>query len=188
MTDGAAALLLLAWVVRAALAALFATALWHKARAPRDFVAALANYRLLPALLVPVAAGALMVAEAAALAGLLTPPLPVGPFAWLAATLLGIYAFAIAVNLGRGRTAIDCGCHGFSGRQQIAGWMVARNLVVATAAVVLARVGQGNEALPLPEAGDWVTVVGATAMVCLLYALLHYLAANARQLAKGRGN
>ena len=102
----------------------------------------------------------------------------------LAALLLLGYAVGMAVNLGRGRTSIDCGCHGFSGRQQIAGWMVVRNLGLATLAVVLARLGQGSEPLPLPAAADWVTVVGATAMGCLLYALLHYLMANASKLAR----
>ena len=63
MNDGAT-VLLLAWVVRAALAVLFVTALWHKARAPREFVAALGNYRVLPAALVPAAAGVVMFAEA----------------------------------------------------------------------------------------------------------------------------
>jgi len=49
---------------------------------------------------------------------------------------------------------------------------------------VLARLGQGSEPLPLPAAADWVTVAGATAMGCLLYALLHYLMANASKLAR----
>lgn len=180
----ASAVLLLAWIVRAALAVLFATALWHKARAPREFIAALGNYRVLSAALVPAAAGAVMFAEAVVLAGLLATPMPVAPFAALAALLLLGYAVGIAVNLGRGRTTIDCGCHGFSGRQQIAGWMVGRNLGLATMAVVLARIGQGGEPLPLPAAADWVTVAGATAMGCLLYALLHYLMANASKLQR----
>lgn len=184
MSIDASAVLLLAWVVRAALAVLFATALWHKARAPREFVAALGNYRLLPARVVPVAAGGLLFAEAVVLAGLLAYLVPVGPFAALAALLLSGYAVGIAVNLGRGRTTIDCGCHGFSGRQQIAGWMVLRNLVLATAAIVLARLGQGGEPLPLPAANDWVTIGGATAMVCLLYVVLHYLMANASKLKR----
>lgn len=180
----ASAVLLLAWIVRAALAVLFATALWHKARAPREFIAALGNYRVLPAALVPAAAGAVMFAEAVVLAGLLATPMPVTPFAALAALLLLAYAIGIALNLGRGRTTIDCGCHGFSGRQQIAGWMVGRNLGLATMAVVLARLGQGSEPLPLPAVADWVTVAGATAMGCLLYALLHYLMANASKLQR----
>jgi hypothetical protein len=180
----AGAALLLAWVIRAALAVLFAAALWHKARAPREFVEALANYRVLPAAVVPYAAGFLMFAEAIVLAGLLATPMPVGPFAALAALLLLLYAFGIAVNLGRGRTTVDCGCHGFSGRQQIAGWMVLRNLFLATGAVVLAGVGGKTEALPWPLPADWVTVGGATAMLCLLYVLLHSLMANASKLSR----
>ena len=77
----ASAVLLLAWIVRAALAVLFATALWHKARAPREFIAALGNYRVLPAALVPAAAGAVMFAEAVVLstaAGLLGVGLTMG--------------------------------------------------------------------------------------------------------------
>jgi Methylamine utilisation protein MauE len=176
--------LLLAWVIRAALAVLFAAALWHKARAPREFAEALANYRLLPAALVPYAAGLLLFAEAVVLAGLLATPMPLGPFAALAGVLLLLYALGIAVNLGRGRTSVDCGCHGFSGRQQIAGWMVVRNLILATAAVVLAGVAGKTEALPWPLPTDWVTVGGATAMLCLLYVLLHSLMANASKLAR----
>lgn len=184
MSIDASAWLLLAWIVRAALAVLFATALWHKARAPREFSEALGNYRLMPAVVVPVAAGGVLLAESVVLAGLLVPALPVAPFAALGAALLLAYALGIAINLGRGRTAIDCGCHGFSGRQQIAGWMVLRNLVLATGALLLARMEQGGEPLPFPPAPDWVTVGGATAMLCLAYALLHYLQANAGKLRR----
>ena len=172
------------WVARASLAVLFAVALWHKARAPRDFIAALGQYRLLPGSLVAVGAVLVGLAEAVVLAGLLSPPLSPAPFAWGAAVLLMIYGLAIAINLGRGRDSIDCGCHGFSGRQRIAGWMVVRNLLLATVAAVLARWTQHPEPLPLPVGADWVGIVGATAVLCLLYSAAHHLAANAAKLAR----
>ena len=74
--------------------------------------------------------------------------MPPAPFAWGAAFLLTLYGLAIAINLGRGREAIDCGCHGFSGRQRIAGWMVVRNLLLATLAALLAALTHLPEPLP----------------------------------------
>jgi len=172
----------LAWVARACLAALFAAGLWHKARGFREFITAVGQYRVLPAPLVPAAAATLVVAEAVVLAGLLSPPMPPAPFAWGAAFLLTLYGLAIAINLGRGREAIDCGCHGFSGRQRIAGWMVVRNLLLATLAALLAALTHLPEPLPPPPGDHWVGIVGATVVLCLLYTAAHLLAANAARL------
>ena len=177
-------MLALAWIARACLALLFATALWHKARAPRDFAAAVAQYRLLPASLAWPAAACLLLAECAVLAGLLAWPLSPAPFAAGAAALLTLYALAIAINLGRGRDSIDCGCHGFTGRQRIAGWMVVRNLGLATGAALLALATAHIDALPLPDAATRLTIVGSTLVACLLYAAAHALLANAARLAR----
>ena len=132
----------------------------------------------------PVAAILLVLGECAVLAGLVSPPLPPAPFAAGAAALLGLYGLAMAINLGRGRDTIDCGCHGFSGRQRMAGWMVLRNLLLATVAAVLARFTDRPEPMPWPATTDWAAIVGATAVSCLLYAVMHYLAANAERLAR----
>jgi hypothetical protein len=173
----------LAWVARSCLAVLFAAGLWHKARAFRDFITAVGQYRLLPVALVPAAATGLLLAECVVLAGLLSPPLPPAPFAWGAAALLTLYALAMAINLGRGREAIDCGCHGFSGRQRIAGWMVARNLLLATVAALLARLTHLPEPLPPPVADHGWPIGGAVLLSCLLYSAAHHLAARAARSA-----
>jgi hypothetical protein len=60
-----------------------------------------------------------------------------------------VFACAAATNLLRGRI-VDCGCFGPVGERRITWWTVARNLVLAGAAAVVASV-----ALP------WVTVKGA---------------------------
>ena len=172
------------WMARACLAVLFATALWHKARAPREFVEAVRQYRLLPTSLVAAGAIGVGLAETVVLAGLLSLPLSPAPFAWGAAGLLAAYGLAIAVNLGRGRDTIDCGCHGFSGRQRIAGWMVLRNLLLATVAALLALMTQRGDSLPMPAQTDWLGIGGATIVLCLLYGAVHHLAANAVRLAR----
>lgn len=172
------------WVVRGGLVVLFAAALWHKARAPQAFFSAVAQYRLLPPALAVTGAGCVLLAECVVLAGLLAWPLPPAGFAWGAAALLTLYGLAMAINLGRGRERIDCGCHGFSGRQHIAGWMVLRNLLLATAAAILALAAQGSEPLPWPPGATIPGIVGATAVLCVLYVAAHHLAANAAALAQ----
>src|SRR5262245_21207677 len=116
--------------LRVSLALLFATAAWHKLRAPRAFTATLAEYRLLPPALAPGAAVLVVVVELAIVVGLLAVR-RTGLAA--AAVLLLVYAAAVAVNLLRGRDHIDCGC-GPAARQPISGWLVGRNLVLAAVA------------------------------------------------------
>ncbi|MDF0543033.1 methylamine utilization protein MauE [Sphingobium sp. H39-3-25] len=91
-----------------------------------------ANYRLLPPSLVAPVAAILPIAEILIGAALI---LGIGPLslalpAVLAMLLLGLFAAAMAINIGRGRTQIDCGC----GRSQLRhpiGWgLVARNMVL----------------------------------------------------------
>ncbi len=93
----------------------------------------IANYRLLPDALVAAAALLLPPAELAVAAGLLIAPLlglaPLGAIAAIA--LLLIFAAAMAINIGRGRRNIDCGC-GHAGLRQQLGWgQVLRNVALA---------------------------------------------------------
>jgi hypothetical protein len=93
----------------------------------------IANYRLLPEALVAPAAWLLPPVELAVAAGLLLGPLAgFGLMPALAATgLLLLFAAAMAINIGRGRRHIDCGC-GHAGLRQQLGWgQVLRNLVLA---------------------------------------------------------
>ncbi len=89
----------------------------------------IANYRLLPDALVAPAAVALPVAELIVGAALLIGSRPLAPLAGIA--LLLVFAGAMAINIRRGRTQIDCGC-GLSALRQGLGWpLVARNLALA---------------------------------------------------------
>jgi uncharacterized membrane protein YphA (DoxX/SURF4 family) len=89
----------------------------------------IANYRLLPAVLVQPAAWVLPVVELFVAAGLLVGSRPLAPAA--AILLLLVFAAAMAINIGRGRRHIDCGC-GHAGLRQALGWpMVVRNLAMA---------------------------------------------------------
>tara|TARA_R110000787_G_scaffold52534_6_gene123648 strand:- start:11865 stop:12395 length:531 start_codon:yes stop_codon:yes gene_type:complete len=89
----------------------------------------IANYRLLPSTLVAPAALLLPVTElligCALVLGFTSLPVV------LAMALLALFALAMAINITRGRSHIDCGC----GRSQLRhsiGWpLVARNLVLA---------------------------------------------------------
>jgi hypothetical protein len=96
----------------------------------------IANYRLLPEALVAPAAWLLPPVELAVAAGLLIGPLAgIGPLLVLlpvlaAAGLLLLFAAAMAINIGRGRRHIDCGC-GHAGLRQQLGWgQVLRNIAL----------------------------------------------------------
>jgi hypothetical protein len=119
-----------------ALATLLAASAAHKLAARGQWPVIVRRYQLLPEALVTPAAVLLPLAEALAAAALLWPQAQAAG-AVTAATLLLAYAAALAINLGRGRSTIDCGCFGPQRRQGIAAWMVDRNLVLAAMALLL---------------------------------------------------
>jgi hypothetical protein len=169
----------LSLVLALALALLFATAVAHKLRDWPYFRASLENYRVLPAALVA-PAGAL--AAAVEFAAAVTLPFPgTRAFGALAgAALLSAYAVAIAVNLRRGRTRIDCGCFGAARRERIAPWMVLRNAVLALASLAAA--------LPVTSrplgALDALTIAGGLAAAAVLYLAFGTLGSNAGRLGE----
>lgn len=57
--------------------------------------------------------------------------------AGLAVALLFMFCVAMAINLARGRTEIDCGCFKTAFKQTISVWLIARNLLLAGAALAL---------------------------------------------------
>jgi hypothetical protein len=166
--------------LRAAFVLLLGTAATHKLRAPGAFRRIVADYALAPASLTGAAAGAVVIAEVGVTAALVVRP-AAGAIA--AAGLLAGYAAAIAGNLARGRRAIDCGCSGPARRQTLSGWLVFRNLLLATGALVVA----------LPVAGrpfvwvDAVTVAGATTVAAAAYLALDRLLALAPAARRIRG-
>ncbi|MBU9161310.1 MauE/DoxX family redox-associated membrane protein [Burkholderia multivorans] len=91
-----------------------------KLRAPVAFRDALAGYRLLPDALVAPAALAIPLAEALGAAALLFRDTRTAAAIGLIALLLA-FAAALAANILRGRTDIDCGCTGFAGVRAVPG-------------------------------------------------------------------
>src|SRR5262249_32407895 len=168
--------------LRTALSLLFLAAAAHKLRDPRRFRATLAEYDLLAPGLVSVGAAALVVVEVGLAVALVLPPLRSSGLV-TAAGLLSIYGGARAVTLARGGRDIDCGCVGPAARRPISGWLVARNAVVATAALT-------GLVPPSPRPLSWVdgvTVAGATAALAALYAACDRLLALAPVRARLRG-
>ena len=169
--------------LRTALALLFFVAAGHKLQDLGRFGATLAEYRLLPARLVPLAAALVVAVEVAAAGALLVPGARAAGLL-SAATLLVVYGAAVAINLARGRRHIDCGCAGPAGRRPISGALVARNAALAT----LALAGL----VPVrPRALLWVdalTVAGATAALAAFYAALDRMIVFAPGLARLRGD
>ena len=168
--------------LRAAFALLFLVAASHKLRDPGRFRTTLAEYRLLPGPVVPLAAMLVIGVEVVVAIALLAPARRApGPGA--AAAVLAVYGAAIAVNLARGRRHIDCGCAGPAVRRPISGWLVARNAALAAAALT-------SVAPVRPRPLVWVdvlTVLGATGTLAALYASADRLLAHAPALARLRG-
>ncbi len=155
---------LFANVLSLALCALFSLGVVHKLSDFTRFNGTLKAYRLVPEALVSVAAGMIILVEIIAATLLLLGP--VQGAALLAMGLLTVYAAAIGVNLLRGRTQIDCGCHFGQGSGQISAALVARNgLLCAFAAVLLVPV----------SARSWTWLDSTACLFGLLAALGLYL-------------
>jgi uncharacterized membrane protein YphA (DoxX/SURF4 family) len=157
-----------------ALALIFGASGILKLRDLEMFEGSLANYQLAPPWLEKPLAYLLPIIECISAIGLLTRPTRT-PAAWMLLGLLVIFTCAVAINLARGRSNIDCGCFGPALRQELSGWMLVRNLAltILTVAVILPA---GNRAI---EALDVVTIVfGATTLV-ILYASANFALGNA---------
>ena len=148
----------------------FVLAATQKAQHWRIFSGVIANYRLLPRLLV--APVAILLPPAEMLTGLLLLSGQFRPAGDLAAiALLGFFATAMAINVKRGRTQIDCGC-GQSFLKQTLSWLlVARN---AGLALLLAPSLAFTESMTLTTA---LTGVAAGLAFFLLYLLLNVFSA-----------
>jgi hypothetical protein len=153
-----------------AFALLFAHAAWHKWRAPADFAATLAAYRLLPPPLAA-AGGYLVPLAESAIAIALCAPGARRDAALAGATLLVVYACAVGINLRRGRRDLDCGCTGPADRRPIAAWMVWRNLLLA--ALLLATATPWN-VRPLGPI-DALTILAGLVAAVVVYAAVDRL-------------
>jgi Methylamine utilisation protein MauE len=122
--------------IRVAAALIFLAAAVGKMRSWRTFEGVVANYRLLPGWLARGVAwllppGELLLA-AALLFGLTGSELA-------ASALLSVFGAAMAINLLRGRTHIDCGCFDSTLRQPLRWTLVLRNAVLVLLLVAAAR-------------------------------------------------
>jgi hypothetical protein len=158
---------LLELTVAGSLAVLFAASTAHKLAALGEWPGVVRNYRVLPRELAGPAAVMLLIAGAVTAAALLWPATrPIGACA--AAAQLILFAAAMAINLRRGRSSIDCGCFGSRLRQGISAWMVARNLGLALLAISLFLPARPRELSAL----DIATAVAVVATLSFLYPVL----------------
>jgi hypothetical protein len=153
--------------VAGSLAMLFAASTAHKLAALGEWPGVVRNYRVLPEALALPAAGMLLIAGALTAAALFCPATRrLGACA--AAVQLILFAAAMAINLRRGRSSIDCGCFGSRLRQGISAWMMVRNLALATLALGLLLPVRPRELTVL----DITTAVAVIATLTFLYPVL----------------
>jgi uncharacterized membrane protein YphA (DoxX/SURF4 family) len=158
-----AAMAEVALAVRTLVSLVFLTAAYGKLRHWVVFQGVVANYRLLPDLLVAPVAWVLPPVEAllgaALLVDLATPWPELG-----AISLLLLFAVAMGINVARGRRDIDCGCFQSALKQTLNWSLVLRNLVLAllTGIVLMA---QGTLADPFMAVNGWM--VGAVLFIIL---------------------
>jgi uncharacterized membrane protein YphA (DoxX/SURF4 family) len=130
---------IVAAIARLLLGGVFAYAALTKLAHPARLADDIANYRIVPAPLVPWLAALLPGIEL--VAGVL---LVVGVFARaaasLAALMLGVFMVAIGQAMVRGLN-VDCGC--FGGEASADTWAIGRNLVLLTIALFVAVADRG---------------------------------------------
>ena len=159
--------------VGAALSIVFLAGAWQKLRDLEVFAAAVENYRLLPPALVPLVARALPVLELAAGLLLLFPAVSAAG-GMLSGCLLAVVTAAVAINLLRGHSRIDCGCGGLSS-QPLSWALVVRNLVLLAAVALAAQ----HESARVLVWADYFTVSGAVLALVGLYVSVNQLMTNA---------
>src|SRR5215472_11077697 len=162
-------LFVLAVMGRVCLGLVFITAAIEKLRSGAVLEGVVANYRILPRALVAPVSATLPWVELVLGGTLLTLVPSIWPPA-LGIALLCVFAWAMAVNLRRGRSHIDCGCHQATMRQTLRWSLVARNLGLVLL-LLPALPEASTSSLPLIAVGG---LAGATAY--LFYLLFNTLA------------
>ncbi len=171
-----------AWVATGLLSLVFAAAAWHKMRAPREFVAVLRDYRIVPDAMAVAVAPLTPFAEALVAICIWIPSTrtlaAIG-----AAALLCTYAAAIGLNLLRGRQTIDCGCTWGRGTSGLSGWLIFRNAALLLPCG-LAAIERGSRSLSWVDA--LVTIAGI-AVLSLCYLAFETLVAHLPALRRLEG-
>jgi len=168
----------IAVLIIACTAVLFAAAAVHKLRDLRRFAEIFSAYGLLPLPAAMRLSRIVPVLEAAVAAGLLLDATRT-PAAYVGIGMLLAYAAAIGVNLMRGRRDLACGCGGPDDRRPIAGWMVWRNMLIATLLILPVLPWSPR---PL-VATDGVTIGFGTATCVLVYLCLDRLLGRTGRLS-----
>ncbi len=141
----------------------------HKVIHRQRFRSSVAAYRLLPKALIGTVTTLLPVCEL-----LVAATLPVTSLkntsAVIAVLIFGAYAVAMAVNIIRGHTQIDCGCSFLQQTTPISWWHLARNAAMLSLALVILLPGAGREL-------GWLDIAQITAAVLTLGLL--YLSVDA---------
>ncbi len=172
---------MIGWLLRLALAGVFAQAAWHKASDLGAAAQTIADYAVVPTGWARGVALGVSGAEATVAVGFVLTgfgPASVGGVvtACVAVGLLALYATAISINLARGRRDIDCGCLGPAGGSvRIGPWLLVRNAVLAFAATSLAVLPASGRALHWFDA---LSLVGGWAALALVWTSIHTLAAT----------
>lgn len=153
------------------MALIFARAALHKVFDFTAFTGFLADYELVPESATRPVAIVVALAELAVILTAIVPALHVLS-ALLAAGLLLGYGAAMAVNLGRGRDRIECGCGGAV--QPLAWTLVWRNAVLAAFALV----GAGSSASGFGVTESAAVIIGGLTFFTT-YLLADQILANA---------
>lgn len=119
------------------LAILLAASAAHKLFGFRPFVGVVRNYDLAPASIAAVIAVALIVVEAVLAIGLAMETFR-GVAAFGAAAIFSAYGAAIAINMHRGRVAIDCGCSFGAAADRLSLDLLYRNAALVAGALIAA--------------------------------------------------
>lgn len=155
---------------------LFAGSLVHKLMRFAQFRATVANYlrgfSLSGVFTLPFAL-AVLLEEAVVVAICLAPTFSAGRGVVIAGMLV-VYAAAMAVNLVRGNSLLDCGCSWGSARQPAGYELVARNLLLSLFALMLLLPTRPREMGIL----DVMTVLASVALAAVAYATVNRLFAN----------
>lgn len=157
--------------VTAMLASLFlglvlVTAALPKIRHADEFQGVVANYRLLPTFLVMPFARLLPWIELACAVALLVPAWR-ETAAWVAAGLFMMFSLGLAINVGRGRTHIDCGCvRRPTSMSRIGMFHVLRALALAGIALYAAVVPVDVASIAVES---WLIGIASAALLTLIY-------------------
>jgi uncharacterized membrane protein YphA (DoxX/SURF4 family) len=170
---------LLVITARAFLGMLFLSAALHKAAHYAHFKAAMTAYELFPARFSPWIAAPLLASELTTGLWLLSG-ISIRFVAAGAMLISGVYFVAMAANLMRGKTDVDCGCSFSRRKGRLSSWHLLRNGVLIGIAALLS-LPQTDRVL---HAFDGVQLVAAVAVLALVYLSTDSLLSNRSRLSR----